>query len=300
MAVLQLCQRPRNCHASQLCTLCCQPGPDQVGEGEVHVVSTHQDVFTDGHAPEGQFPGLFAHLDQAEVGGASPDVAHQDGLVHSNLFAPGVPVGFNPGVEGRLGFFKECDVFQTRGMGRLHRQFPCHGVEGGRDREEDVLAVKARLVVSGCDFMVPRLGKMPEKKRRCFHRGHAPGIGGAVPGEDRLGAVHPGMAQPGLGGRDEAVRDLGAALSCKSAHGKVHVRIPGEGQAARRDVVGTGEKDEGRQQGECPDLEGTHHLWDRKDRQGGVFVVFITSDFRIGDHAVGCAQVDSNNVFRFT
>ena len=87
-----------------------QFGLQHVGQREIHIVAAEQDVFADADALQLQVAGDVGHRDQAEVGGAAADVAHQDEVARCHRVAPLPASPRGPGVEGSLRFLQQRDV----------------------------------------------------------------------------------------------------------------------------------------------------------------------------------------------
>jgi hypothetical protein len=122
-----------------------QPGLQRVGQRQIHVVAAEQDVFADADALQLQVAGDIGHGDQAEVGGAATDVAHQDDVARRHRIAP-LPAGSRgPGVEGGLRFLQQRDVAQSGGLRRFGRQASRHLVERGGHRHHDLAVAEVPL-----------------------------------------------------------------------------------------------------------------------------------------------------------
>ena len=93
--------------------------------------------------------GDIGHRNQAEIGGAAADVAHQDDVARRHRVAP-LPAGSRrPGIECRLWFLQQRYVAQSGGLGRFGRQVSRDLVERSGHRHHD-------LAVSGVPL--PALG----------------------------------------------------------------------------------------------------------------------------------------------
>ena len=78
------------------------------------------------------------HGDQAEVCGASADVAHQYNIAGRDGIAP-LPASLRgPRVERGLRFLQQHDLAQTGGLGRFRGQAARYFVEGRGNRQHDL------------------------------------------------------------------------------------------------------------------------------------------------------------------
>ena len=99
-----------------------QPCLQVIGQRQIHVVATEQDVFADADALQLQVAGDISHRNQAEIGGTAADVAYKDDVARRHRIAP-LPAGpRGPGVEGRLWLLQQRDAAQSGGLGRFGRQ----------------------------------------------------------------------------------------------------------------------------------------------------------------------------------
>ena len=72
------CTSARNCQASSDLPSASSLRLQRIGQRQIHVVAAEQDVLADADALEFEVAGDVGHGDQAEIGGAAADVAHQD------------------------------------------------------------------------------------------------------------------------------------------------------------------------------------------------------------------------------
>ncbi|MNT64332.1 hypothetical protein D3C72_2022240 [compost metagenome] len=79
----------------------------QVGQRQVHIVATEQDVFTDCHAMRFQHAVALEHGDQRKVAGAAAHVDDQDDVARLDFLAPAAFAGLDPAVQGRLRLFQQ-------------------------------------------------------------------------------------------------------------------------------------------------------------------------------------------------
>ncbi len=133
-----------------------QSGLQGVGKCQIHVVATEQDVLADADALQLQIAGDIRHGDQAEIGGAAADIAHQNDVAGRHRIAP-LPAGLRgPRVEGRLRLLEQRDVAQPGRRRRFGRQAARNLVERGGDRYDDLAVGKAPTV---CPWPARRGGK---------------------------------------------------------------------------------------------------------------------------------------------
>ena len=116
-------------------------------EREVHVVAAEQDVIADRDALEREVAVVLADGDQAEVGRAAADVAHEHQVADAKLPAPALARAVDPRVEGGLRLLEQRDVREA-GVGRgAKRQLARLRVERAGHGEEHLLASSAS---AGC------------------------------------------------------------------------------------------------------------------------------------------------------
>ena len=192
-----------------------------MGDGEIDVVAAEQKVIADGDAADGgkRRAGLAGDFKEGEVGGAAADVDDEDGSAVFGELGPesgGVGVGFEPAVEGGLGFFEKADVFGESGFGGgVEREALGDGVERGGDGDGDFLGVEWGIGEAG----VPCAAEVVEEEG-----GGADGrdflvvrdfLGG--PGEEGGGAVDGVVAEPRFGGMGDAAGRLAGAFAGEAA-----------------------------------------------------------------------------------
>ena len=119
-------------------------------------------MITDGDALQVEVAAFVGDFDQREVGGTATDIADEDELAGGNPVAPVFVVGLQPGVEGGLWFLQQGD-FEPSLLGGLHGHVAGHRVEGGGDREDDVLFLEFRFGVVGADAVVPGVTQVFEE-----------------------------------------------------------------------------------------------------------------------------------------
>ena len=182
-----------------------QLGLQRVGQRQVHVVAAEQDVLADADALQLQVAGVIGHGDQAEVGGAAADVAHQDDVAGLDRVAP-LPASLRgPGVEGGLRFLQQRDVAQPGGLGRFGGQAARHLVERGGNRHDDLAVRQVPLPALRLHGMqegvleVLQVAARDIERRKLFLRTLRP------PGQRALLRIDMRVGQPGLGRGDQAV-----------------------------------------------------------------------------------------------
>src|SRR5258707_14316882 len=100
------------------------PGIDAVAGGfkallesarqrQIHVVTAEQDVVANGDAFQRQFAVLFGNHNEAEISGASTDVAHENQVADLDSSAPSIALAVKPCVERCLRLFQQRDVLIT-------------------------------------------------------------------------------------------------------------------------------------------------------------------------------------------
>src|SRR3954470_21609606 len=115
---------------------------DDACEREVHVVAALQYVIANGDALEREVAVVLADEDQAEVGGAAADVAHQQQVAHAKRPAPGLARAVDPRVAGSLRLLEQ-GYAREAGVGRSpKRQLASLFVERCRYGDEYVLPIE--------------------------------------------------------------------------------------------------------------------------------------------------------------
>ena len=99
----------------KLCTLCGHVAGHRIGQGQVHVVPAHQEVFSHANPFQIQFPIDFGDLDEAQIRGAAAHIRYHDQITHLNHISPFAAVSVDPGIKRGLG------LLQQGGFGK-----PCH------------------------------------------------------------------------------------------------------------------------------------------------------------------------------
>ena len=213
-------------------------GRDRIGQGQVHVVATQEDVLADSQTGECEVAPLVGHGDQGEVGRAAADVADQDDVADLDMLPPPVALGGKPGIEGRLGLLQERDLLEP-GLARgLHGQLAGHGVERGGDGEQHLLVLQPLIGLLAGDPGVPDVAEMLEIGRRRVDRRDLRHTFQRGPGQDRAAAIDPGVRQPALGRADQPPRHLRPMLPGERADHAVRRRLPGKVERAGGKLLG--------------------------------------------------------------
>ena len=276
--------------ASQRFAFAGEAGFEGVGDGEIDIVAAEQEVIADGDAADGgkRRAGLAGDFEEGEVGCAAADVDDEDVAAVFGELGPeggGVGVGFEPAVEGGLGFFEEADVFGESGFGGgIEGEALGDGVERGGDGDGDFLGVEGGIGESG----VPCAAEVVEEEG-----GGADGgdflvvrdfLGG--PREEGGGAVDGVVAEPGFGGMGDAAGSFAGAFAGEAAAEPAFadraLELGGFG-------VG-GEVEEGREGGGLGEAVGGFPLGDGEDLGDGV----RGGEREEGQGAVGGAEVDAD------
>ena len=237
------CQSCWSCHESMRwpapSSLLLQPSRER----QIHVVAAEQDVLADGDAAQRERAALLADRDEAEVGGAAADVAHQHEVADLHALAPGVALRGEPRVERRLRLFEEAHARQA-GL----RALPGASAPGPPRRTR-----RARS-------RAPPGRRAPRRRRRARAATRAPGApgtradantgdtrrtsSGRLPRQDVGGPVHARVREPRLRRRHQAGRILGAALARELADHRVGLAAPTATRSPRPqnppDPAGTG------------------------------------------------------------
>ena len=147
-----------------------EPLLDEPRQREIHVVAAEQDVIANRDALEREVAVVLADENQAEVGGAAADVAHQHEVADAKLPPPRVAGAVDPGVARGLRLFEQRDVLQPGRFRGAQRQLARVLVERRRHGEEHLLPVERQRRILRRDLRVPRLPQMPQVCGRRRHR----------------------------------------------------------------------------------------------------------------------------------
>ncbi len=127
-----------------------------VGESQIQVVATEEQVVADGDSFEVGEGGIFGgggNLEEAQVGRAAPDIHDEDeGVWFGFAFdcEERFPVFFHPGVERGLGFFEEDDRFLDSSQGgSIESKLLGGRVKRGRDGDGNLLVAEGGRGVCG-------------------------------------------------------------------------------------------------------------------------------------------------------
>src|SRR4029077_17104887 len=80
----------------------------------------------------------ICYSDQAEINCPAADIADQDDIAMRNQVAPRAARLRRAGGECRLRLLQQCDVPEPRGLGGVGSKAPCHLIERGRNRHDDL------------------------------------------------------------------------------------------------------------------------------------------------------------------
>ena len=272
-------------------------GGHTVGKGEIHIVTAQEGMLADRDALQLQLAAVIGDRDQAQVGGATADVADQHDIAVPDLVTPGLAMLLEPGVEGRLWFLEQADGEARRG-GRLHRQFAGHGVEGGRHRQQHRLRLQAEAGVACGHAVIPGLAQVLEVEPGGGDRADAARRLGAAEGQALAAAVDAVVAQPGLGGGNDLAGLQRGLVAGEGADGHVggFARVPGQAQSVGDHVLGTGQVGKARQQRQRRHFAGGHQLRDQEDLRPALRRRFRQVD--IGQGRIRGPEVDADDVAR--
>ena len=134
-----------------------------------------------------------------------------------------------PGIDGGLRLFEQHELRRQAGrQRRFARQLAGRGIERRRHGEHDDLLGDRRIgkrMLPGRDQML----QIPPRRRDGRNLRH---VGRRVPGQDRLMAIDPAVAEPRLGAHDGSLWDLGRLPAGQLAdHDRV---VPAPRQIERR------------------------------------------------------------------
>jgi hypothetical protein len=189
-----------------------------MGEGEVEVVSSEQNVLADRDPAQVRRCALRLRLDreETEVGGAATEVDHQhvSGPVRDWIRVAQMArsraahLGFPPGVEGSLRFLQQQRAGgKPGGGGGFEGELLGHRVERSRHGHGHFLVREGRIGMRG----VPGIGEDAEQPGLCLDRAQQIRWGevGRAERKKRRAAVGRVVGQPGLGGAHHPARHLG-------------------------------------------------------------------------------------------
>ncbi len=277
-----------SCSVSMRCPACSRVCWTDARQGEVHVVAPEQDVVPHGHAGQREIAGGFRDRDEAEVGGAAPDVAHEHEVADADPLAPPIAHVIEPRVEGRLRLFEEPHRRETRLRGRLHGQFPCRLIEGGRHGHQDFLvAERDRPAVT----MGPGVREVAQVPGGRLNGRQPRDLFGRLPGQDRGRPVDARVTQPRLGRRDEPAGPLDPTPAREFAHDRIGGPAPRQGGGLGHEVPRVRQIAEGRQQAEFRHLAGVQQLGDAL----GLDLRGLGPEIGLCEGAVGGPEVDADD-----
>ena len=175
-------------------------------------------MFADADALQLHVAADIGHGDQAEVGGAAADVAHQDDVARCHRIAPLPASSRGPGVERSLRLFQQRDVAESGGLCRFGSQASRDLVEGSGDRHDDLAVAKVPLPALGVHGVeesvleVLQVAARDLERRKHLFRTVRP------PGQRTLLRIDVRVGQPGFSGGHQAVRHEGAMVSGELAN----------------------------------------------------------------------------------
>ena len=213
-----------------------EPPFDVLGQGQVEVIAPEDQVVAHGHPVKADLaPFAGPDADQREVGRPPADVADQDLLARLDSLVPIVGMRVDPGVERGLGLFDEHHAAKPRPGCRLDRQLPGNLVEGGRERQHEVLLGQRMRAKPG----VPRTSDVLQVSRTHVDRGEPLHVGRPVPRQHRRRAVHARVTQPRLGRDDQPSGHRGPVIPGEEADRVRPVfAVPGKPQGIGRQLAG--------------------------------------------------------------
>ena len=268
-------------------------------EREVHVVAAEQDVIADRDALEREVAVVLADEDQAEIGRAAADVAHEQQVADAELPPPALARAVDPRIAGGLRLLEQRHAREA-GLGRgAKRQLARLFVERCRHGDQHVLPVERQCRLFRSEACIPRLPEMLQVARRRGNRRELRHLLRRAPRQNRRRAARAGIRQPRFGRRDEARRVLGSALPRQLTDDPPRSGVvrPWKAETVSRKIELAGDVEEGRQQRPLGDLSRVHELRDRQDLdRGRVFARQIGARHR----GVGRTEIDPDAVSCFT
>ena len=202
-----------------------------VGQRQVHVVATEQDVLAHSHTLQRQVAITLQHGDEGQVGSAAAHIHDEDDVAVFHLLAPVATAGLDPAVQRGLRLFKQREVLVTRCLAGLGRQLARGRVERCGNGDGDVLRIKRGLGVG----LVPGPAQVRQVTDGGGQRRHTRHLGRRIGGQQRCAAVDTGVAQPAFGAADQADRCGRAPAAGEFAH---HIAVGG---TPGQDHVGSGQ-----------------------------------------------------------
>ncbi len=115
-----------------------------VGQGEIDIIASEQDVFTYRDALQLEFACLFGNSYKSEIGGAAADIDHRDEIAFVDALSP-IGMALDPCIESGLWLFQHGEVFITRRFSGFSGQLTGDGVEGCGNGDEDVLLIEGSV-----------------------------------------------------------------------------------------------------------------------------------------------------------
>ena len=112
---------------------------------EVEILASEQEVLADGGALKFDVSPLDVGPYEAEVRGATSDVANQHELAVSQVLSDNVLMLRHPRIKGGQRFFQQSQVFESCLSRRFHRQLSSFLIERSRHGEDDFLVLEELL-----------------------------------------------------------------------------------------------------------------------------------------------------------
>ena len=264
-----------------------QPGFQVVGQRQVQIVPSQNEVFPHGDTAKRHPPGAIRHrLHQREIRRSSAHIAHQHPLPRTQARFPFARMRRHPRVECGLRFLQKRDASEPRLRNGRHRQLARHLVEGSRNRDHGFLVFKQMFRMN----FIPCGPHVRQIARRDLHGRHPLHVLRPMPRQNPRLAVHAGVAKPRLGRSHQPPRRLRPPVPCQdSHHAGGNTLAPGQIQrpplrlSLRRLIV------ERRQRFPPLGFAGRHHLQDRK-----ILNALRSRQIDKRHRRVGGSQVDAN------
>ena len=243
-----------------------QPGLQRIGQRQIHVVAAEQDVFADADALQLQVAGDIGHRDQAEIGGAAADVAHQDDVARRHRIAP-LPAGpRGPGIEGRLRFLQQRDVAQSGGLGRFGRQVSRDLVERSGHRHHDLAVADVPLPALGLSGVEEGALEVLQVEAGAIERRELLLCAIGPPRKRALLRIDVRVGQPGFGRRHQAIGHQGAMVAGELPDDpRLPAVVPGQLERPRPEFLRMRQVQRGGQGRLLAQLVGRQDLGDRHD-----------------------------------
>ena len=143
---------------------------------QIDIVAAEQQMIADRDALERRRSGLGPHANQAEIGGAAADVAHQRHALavgRKRLERPRAGSGSGcPRIKGGDRFFDQREVLELRLARGFDRQLARLFVERGGNGQDNALALESPLRLVTGQRRIPRIAQVRQVVRRGVERGN--------------------------------------------------------------------------------------------------------------------------------